>query len=125
MVAKGFALLALAVVCGCGESAGDIIDEFVEESGLAFEDCGAGTECGDAAACLTSAFETCAPARADVGGETHFVVPEDGRCILVFFSEGTDTSGATLEKHTCLSIGSTQASCVERASCTTTNRWHL
>lgn len=121
MAAKGIASISLVLACACGESAEDI----VEESGLTFQDCGVGTECGDAAACLGAAFEMCTAARADVGGDTHFVVPEDGRCTVVYFSEGSDTSGATLEKHTCRSIGSTAGACVERASCTTTNRWHL
>ena len=116
--------LALLAAVACGETSEDVIEEFVTESGHAFADCGAGASCSAAGSCMSDAFATCTPSRADLDGDVHFVMPskeQPGACVVVVFM---DAGADTLERLECLELIA-GGNCVETSNCTVTNRWHL
>ena len=121
-------VLACAMsAAACGESSGDIIDDFVAESGLEFSDCGSGTSCDAAGSCLASAFISCEPSRAELADGTHFVVPntDTGGCAVIWFTTSSDAGAETFEKYECLSLGNIASGCADKDSCDIRNRWHL
>jgi hypothetical protein len=113
--------MALAI-CGCAESEEDIVEEFVEESGESFADCGANDSCGTAGRCLLDAFTSCRPSRGELEDGTYFIVPDDSPlgCHVIWFTSG---GAGAFEKHKCdafIDVG-----CAERGTCNIRNRWHL
>ena len=106
--------LLLTAACSRDPTLEEVLDNFVSQSSLDFEDCGAAAVgCQDnapaadfpdfeqARACLLDAWNDCRPARAALGwlwaesdegiARRVFIVPDDGSCRVVLFEDHTYT----------------------------------